>query len=67
MPPPNQYGVNASPVVDEWGIYDPDRAGLAAVLQRLEARGQSAYRNDPRTLVSSVRDVQTARIDRTTE
>jgi len=30
------------PVVDEWGIYDPEQAGLAAVLQRLEARRGAA-------------------------
>ncbi|MBA3270319.1 MAG: hypothetical protein H0T71_07370 [Acidobacteria bacterium] len=26
------------PPVDEWGIYDPEQAGLAAVLERLEVR-----------------------------
>jgi hypothetical protein len=26
------------PPVDEWGIYDPEQAGLAAVLERVEAR-----------------------------
>jgi hypothetical protein len=25
---------------DEWGFYDPDKAGLAAVLERLAARRQ---------------------------
>ena len=30
--------VHAAPVVDEWGIYDPDRAGLAAVFAKLEAK-----------------------------
>jgi hypothetical protein len=24
---------------DEWGVYDPDKAGLAAVLERLAKRG----------------------------
>jgi hypothetical protein len=28
------------PVVDEWGFYDPSRAGLAAVLDRLAARDE---------------------------
>lgn len=26
------------PVVDEWGIYDPEQAGLSAVLNRLRER-----------------------------
>jgi hypothetical protein len=29
---------HTEPIVDEWGFYDPDRAGLAAVMARLEAR-----------------------------
>lgn len=28
----------ARPPVDEWGVYDPQQAGLAAVLQRLKGR-----------------------------
>ena len=35
--------INAErPPVDEWGIYDPEQAGLAAVLNRLDARRLAA-------------------------
>jgi hypothetical protein len=47
--------VTTGPIVDEWGIYDPDRAGLAAVLEKLEVRWRAmAAANDPRTMHSSV-------------
>ena len=42
MPSPTKRGVTAPPVVDEWGIYDPARAGLAAVMERLEAKSATA-------------------------
>jgi hypothetical protein len=66
MPSPQKYGAHAAPIVDEWGIYDPDRAGLAAVLERLDARSQSVYRNDPNNLVSTVREVRAGEL-RTTD
>jgi hypothetical protein len=30
--------IHAGPVVDEWGFYDPDRAGLNALFDRLDAK-----------------------------
>lgn len=30
------------PAVDEWGIYDPSKAGLEALFERLQSRRQSA-------------------------
>ena len=38
MTPQDNARYQVSPVVDEWGIYDPDRAGLAAVFARVNAR-----------------------------
>jgi hypothetical protein len=46
------------PLVDEWGIYDPDQAGLAAVIQRLEARRlASPSPTDARAMLYSMREV----------
>jgi hypothetical protein len=41
------------PFVDEWGIYDPDQAGLAAVLRKLEARTPAAPAIDDRRVITS--------------
>ncbi len=30
------------PPFDEWGVYDPEQAGLSAVLQRVKSRGPVA-------------------------
>ena len=38
----NKQVAPARPAVDEWGIYDPAQAGLAAVLERVEARRRSS-------------------------
>lgn len=44
----------SQPVVDEWGFYDPDQAGLAAVLERLDAR-RAAPTDDARAFAASMR------------
>lgn len=46
------------PPVDEWGIYDPDQAGLAAVLARIEARRRAGalHAADAATIATSMRD-----------
>lgn len=45
------------PAVDEWGIYDPDQAGLTAVLDRLEARRRSASaESDGQNMAASMRE-----------
>lgn len=62
MPLQDKQFATAGPVVDEWGFYDPTRAGLEAVLDRLNARvTESISPSDPRTLVSSVREVRDRR------
>jgi hypothetical protein len=48
--------VHAAPVVDEWGIYDPDRAGLAAVFAKLEAKRTIPSRGDVQSLAMSLRE-----------
>jgi hypothetical protein len=42
---------------DEWGFYDPDKAGLAAVLERLAAR-RRLRRKETAAALASPRDVQ---------
>lgn len=62
MPLHDKLLVTAGPVVDEWGFYDPNRAGLAAVLDRLDAKANDPIRpSDTRTLISTVRDVRDRR------
>jgi hypothetical protein len=34
------------PVCDEWGFYDPEQAGLEAVMRRLARRDQDARTNE---------------------
>ena len=47
------------PVVDEWGIYDPDQAGVAALLARLDARrAMPPSRQEARNMVASMREVK---------
>ena len=53
-------GVNEAPVVDEWGFYDPERAGLAAVMDRLEAKGANPPSpSGSRIVVASLRQAST--------
>jgi hypothetical protein len=51
----NKPGDPARPAVDEWGIYDPDQAGLAAVLERMEARKRSSD-PDATAMAASMRE-----------
>ena len=45
------------PAVDEWGIYDPEQAGLAAVIDRLDARKRAALNaHEAASLAKSMRD-----------
>jgi hypothetical protein len=46
------------PPVDEWGIYDPEQAGLAAVAARLESRRRATavHRTDAESLAASMRE-----------
>jgi hypothetical protein len=44
------------PVVDEWGFYDPYRAGLSAVFDKLEAKTIANLRGDAvKTTTGSLR------------
>ena len=38
----------ARPAKDEWGVYDPEQAGLAALFARIDARGKPAATDSPR-------------------
>ncbi len=46
------------PPVDEWGIYDPEQAGLAAVAARLESRRRATAVHTPNaeSLAASMRE-----------
>ena len=44
---------------DEWGFFDPDQAGLAAVLERLDAVSTSAPpADDAIRMAASMRDAE---------
>jgi hypothetical protein len=45
------------PAVDEWGIYDPAQAGLAAVLELVEARRRSSE-PDAKAMAASMRQAK---------
>jgi hypothetical protein len=47
-------GTAERPAVDEWGIYDPDQAGLAAVLDRVEALRRLGPEPDAKAMVRSM-------------
>lgn len=54
-----ERGAQTPPVVDEWGIYDPARAGLAAVMDRLEAKTAAPPSpSGSRIAVAIVRDTE---------
>jgi len=44
------------PAVDEWGIYDPDQAGLSAVFDRIESRAVPPTRADAQAIAKSMRE-----------
>lgn len=39
---PRRQPLPSRPAVDEWGMYDPEQAGLAALFARLDARSRQA-------------------------
>jgi hypothetical protein len=43
------------PVVDEWGFYDPYRAGLSAVFDKLEAKTIANLRGEAVKTTGSLR------------
>ena len=56
----NKFSVNPRPVVDEWGMYDPARAGLAAVLERMDGEAAAKMSStDPRVLATRLRAATT--------
>jgi hypothetical protein len=52
------------PAVDEWGIYDPQQAGLAALYARLDSLRRLANTPvDGRAIASKAREVLTTPVD----
>jgi hypothetical protein len=47
------------PAKDEWGVYDPQQAGLAAVLARLDARDPKAAPADSPSPAAKLADSKT--------
>lgn len=41
--------LSARPARDEWGVYDPEQAGLAALFARLDAPRKPAADDAPQT------------------
>ncbi len=39
----------ARPAMDEWGVYDPQQAGLAALFARIDSRADAAKAEDRKT------------------
>jgi hypothetical protein len=61
----NKPGRYVPPVVDEWGFYDPERAGFAAVVERLELRRSSLpQREEPLSMFRSTHDAVDIRVKR---
>ena len=44
------------PAVDEWGIYDPEQAGLSAVRERIEAKRKTVAEPTSFAMAASMRD-----------
>jgi hypothetical protein len=53
-PPRNTTVSTNRPPVDEWGIYDPSQAGLAALYERLDVRRRSEP--ETKSLVASMEE-----------
>jgi hypothetical protein len=51
------------PAVDEWGIYDPSKAGLEAVFDRLEARRRAATDPEAKSIAASMEDAKRLQAD----
>lgn len=47
------------PAVDEWGIYDPSQAGLAALFERVEEKRRAVPGSEAENVAASMRDVKT--------
>lgn len=60
MPCRNKILNAERPPVDEWGIYDPEQAGLAALIHRLDDRRQAAATPviDAASMIVSMRDTR---------
>ena len=48
---------------DEWGVYDPEQAGLAAVLDHLESRLEQLRLSEPTPRAAAMRDAHARRKD----
>jgi hypothetical protein len=46
----------ARPAKDEWGVYDPQQAGLAALFARLDAKDKSAALAQPAAMKKEIGD-----------
>ena len=69
MPSQIKPNVYHPPVVDEWGIYDPERAGLAAVFEKVEERRLALAalpRPEPRIVTAPLRGAVSPVVTRTT-
>jgi len=53
IPPASDRSRHAS-VVDEWGIYDPARAGLAALFERLDEKDPGIDELDAAAIAVSI-------------
>ena len=42
------------PVMDEWGVYDPQQAGLSALFARLDSRSDAAKPKDDAATTTDV-------------
>jgi hypothetical protein len=55
---PDDRATPSRPLVDEWGMYDPKQAGLAALYARLEAMRRVANTPiDGKAIAASMREV----------
>lgn len=46
--------VNSRPPCDEWGVYDPEQAGLAALQNRLDSDRRTAAEPDAQKIAQSM-------------
>lgn len=62
MRPRDKKTAPSRPAVDEWGIYDPEQAGLAAVIERIAARRKAALdaADDPPAAPTSADETSTS-------
>ncbi len=55
---PNSRPAAERPAVDEWGIYDPSQAGLAALFERVEAKRRASADSDGEKVAASMREAR---------